>query len=174
MSVPEYFHGGLAGLEIGDELTTGPPHIEDGCPICVARAEGRSMTVGEYRAWLIGLLYSGHPEPHRVKSVLEQIADAPAHAPMDPPSEEQALYVTTVREYAQFYASLRRGDLYRVEPGSELVQSETDHFPSFVVESASVLEVLQRRVKLTRRERRKLDRMWRKADKRADRARRRA
>jgi len=47
-----FYHGGIAGKRPGDYLFPSPPHVEDGCPICVARAAGRTLSVGEYRRWL--------------------------------------------------------------------------------------------------------------------------
>lgn len=154
-----YFHGGKAGLRVGDLLVPSPPHVNDGCPVCVARAAGRVCTVGEYRAWarLLG-----------ATQVLDALAGADDDAPMDPPSAERAVYITTAREYATWYAAVRgHGDLYRVEPCSEPVQSPEDNFPSFTVAAARVVEVVRRNVHLTRRERRHLQRLWAKADARA-------
>lgn len=165
------YHGGLAGCDIGDELTHGPPHVEDGCPICVARAEGKSLTVGEYKRWLAGQARNlGDAGRQRIANVLAELDTAPPWAPMDGPSETPALHVTTSELYARYYAAVRGGDLYRVEPVDELSPSPADSFPTYTTPRARVVEVLGRRVRLTRRERRKLSREWLKADKRKARA----
>ena len=151
------YHGGKAGLTVGDLLVPSPPHVFDGCPICVARSEGRALTVGEFRAHLATL-------GDRAAPILRLLADARDDEPVDPPSERDAVYVTTDREYARWYAARSRGDLYRVEPGSPLLATTEDHFPSFTVPQAKIVEVIERRVVLTRRDRRLLQRRWAKAD----------
>jgi predicted secreted protein len=156
-------------LNIGDMLVPSPPHVEDGCPICEARKHGRVCTVGEYRFWLQQL---GGP---RAEKVLRMLAGVPFSAPMDPPSSKQAVYVTTSREYATWYAARSgNGDLYAVVPLSTPEPSEEDHFQSFTVASARVMSVLRRRVVLTRTERRAIEHKWRKADQRVDRERQQA
>lgn len=152
-----YFHGGKASLQIGDMLVPSPPHVDDGCPICVARREGRTVTVGAYRTWL-------QQFGDRAAPVLRHLADAPDDAPIDPPSQRDAVYITTDREYARFYAARSRGDLYRVEPTGMPEASDEDHFASFTVPSARVVEVIERKVRLTRQDRRSLYRAWGKAD----------
>jgi len=158
-----FYHGGKAGLAIGDAVVPAPPHVEDGCPVCVARREGRTLTVGEYRRWL--QQFGPKAEP-----VLNILRDAPDWAPVDPPSARQAVYVTTSLEYAMWYAARSRGDLYQVKPIGELEPSPEDHFPTFTVSRAVVVAVLRRAVALNRTERRRILHLWKKADARAARA----
>lgn len=93
-----------------------------------------------------------------------QLLEAPLDAPIDPPSEVQAIYMTTDLRYATWYAARSRGDLYQVVPLGPVTRSLTDHFPTWHTPSARVLRVIRRAVRLDRRERRALDRAWRKAD----------
>lgn len=155
-----YFHGGYAGLSVGDMLVPSAPHITDGCPICVARAQGRPLNVGEYRAWI--KRFGALAEP-----VLRQLADAPDDVIIDAPSNQQVLYITTDREYARFYAARSKGDLYQVEPIGQPESTTEDHFPSYTVQLARVIKVLERGVMLTRKDRRHLTHKWEKADKAA-------
>lgn len=156
----EYFHGGKAGLRVGDFLVPSPPHVVDGCPVCVARAEGRTLRVGEYRAWLRTL-------GPRAAPVLAQMADAPDWEPVDPPSQRTAVYVTTDIGYATWYAARSKGDLYRVSPCGDMTPSPEDHFPTWTVPRARITRVVRRDVRLERSERRALLRRWKKADIRA-------
>lgn len=159
MSVDDYYHGGKAGLNPGDLLIPSPPHVDDGCPICVARRDGRSLTVGEYRAWLA-------PFGGRSRSILDMLGNAPDAALIDPPSKHKAVYITTDHAYARWYAARSRGDLYVVQPIGDVIPSEEDSFPSFVVGSARIRSVIERDVRLDRRDRRALDRRWARADRR--------
>lgn len=158
-SLAPLYHGGVSGLRAGDLLTPSPPHVFDGCPICVARAEGRAYTVGEYRevARRLG--------PHG-RVILAYLEGAPDHMPVDPPSGTKSVYVTSDLAYARWYAARSRGDLYRVDPLSDPIPSDEDPFPSFLTDGARVVEVLERSVRLVRRERRELMRRWEKADRR--------
>lgn len=160
MMAKKLYHGGKAGLNVGDLLVPSPPHQEDGCPICVARAAGRVCTVREYRAY--ARQFGARAEP-----VLRLLEGAPDDAPVDPPSAEKAVYITSSAEYATWYASRSRGDLYRVQPIGPLKRSSEDLFESFTVSAARVVEVLRRGVRLSRKERRELEREWRKAEERA-------
>lgn len=162
-----YYHGGVAGLSVGDELVPSPPHVSDGCPVCVARAAGRVCTVAEYRRWARRL-----GEPGR--KILEVLAGAPDDAPVDPPSERRAVYFTSSIDYATWYAARSRGDLYAVEPLGLIEHSPEDNFPTWTTPKARVVAVVRRAVVLTRRERRRIDRLWGKADRRRDRAERQA
>jgi hypothetical protein len=157
-----FYHGGKAGLQAGDRLVPSPPHVTDGCPICVARAAGVAVTVGEYRVWL-----QRQGRSPGVLQMLQMLDGVPDHLVIDAPSERQAVYVTSDRGYARFYAARSQGDLYRVEPVGELEPTDEDHFPSWTVGEAVVVEVIERRVRLTRRDRRQLMREWGKADRRA-------
>lgn len=155
------YHGGVAGLHRGDLLEPSPPHVFDGCPICVARSEGRVFTAGEYRAWV-----APHIERlgERAKPVLELLDGVPDSAPIDPPTGEVAVYVTTSQLYATWYAARSGGDLYRVKPLGRRRRSSEDHFESYVVPRARVLQVLRRGVVLTDSERADLLTMWGAAD----------
>lgn len=90
---------------------------------------------------------------------------------LDPLSHRpDRVYLTSVREYARFYASLYgRGDLYRVEPldSAEIEPSAEDHFPAWTAPAARVLAVYDRAVLLTWAQRRRLLRDWTEADARA-------
>lgn len=156
------YHGGLAGLRPGDLLRPAPPHVVDGCPVCVARAAGRVCTVGEFRAWLRGF------DDARAAAALRQLEHAEEWEPIDPPSQRQAVYVTTDLGYARWYASRSEGDLYRVEPVGEAQRSPEDHFDTWTCAEARVLGVVERRVRLSRRERRELLRRWKRADREHD------
>lgn len=153
------FHGGKSGLDVGDELLPSPPHVTDGCPICVARAEGRDCTIGEYRHWLRQFGQAAVP-------ILLKLKEESDFSIIDPSSERQAVYVTTDLEYAASYAGRSSGDLYEVTAIGPLTPSETDHFPTWTCERAIVVRVIRREVRRSRRERRSLERRWKKADKR--------
>lgn len=154
----KYYHGGIAGLKVGDDLVPSPPHKDDGCPICVARSAGRACTVGEYRAWLLPQL----PGSERALAIIDGIPDGEV---IDPPSAREAVYISLDLEYARFYASRSgHGDLYRVEPVGPMELSMEDAFETYIVPKARVVEVIARRVYRTRKERRDLDRRWAKAD----------
>lgn len=158
-----FYHGGKADLEVGDMLVPSPPHVTDGCPICVARAAGRVCTVGEYRMWLRQFGARAWP-------ILKKLQGASDDDPMDPPSAENAVDITTSEPYATWYAARSHGDLYRVKPCSEPRRTTEDFFPSFTVESARVVAVIRRRVLLTRTERRRIEHLWKKAEQRRDKA----
>lgn len=75
------------------------------------------------------------------------------------------IYATSDVEYARFYASKYPfGDLYVVALvphfDGEVERSEEDLFPSWCAPSALVVEVLARRVRLTRAQRRALLHRW--------------
>lgn len=158
-----YYHGGKSGLDVGDTLVPSDPHVEDGCPICVARAEGRTLRVWEFREWLSSV---GTP---RAKQALAMLADAHPMDPIDPPTPEESVYVTTDLGYARFYAARSKGDLYRVTPLGSVEQSDEDHFPTWKAVAAEVREVVERNVRLSRKDRRTLMRRWKKADRKAGR-----
>lgn len=158
-----FFHGGKAGLDSGELLVPSPPHVSDGCPVCVARASGMVLRVGEYRRWAQSMGPAG-------ARLVEMLEGAPDDAPVDPPSAERAVYITTDREYARWYAARSRGDLYRVAPVGAADLSSEDRFPTWTVAAARVVEVIERSVILDRRDRRSILRRWKKADKAAERA----
>lgn len=159
MAERTFYHGGAPGLAVGDRLVPSPPRVTCGCPVCEARAAGRSLTVGEYRRYLRRLGPSAAP-------ALRVLEGAPDDAPVDPLSGEQAVYITTSREYATWYASRSGGDLYQVAPIGPATPSAEDNFPSFTCAEARVVAVLRRGVRLDRRERRRIERLWAKADRR--------
>lgn len=70
--------------------------------------------------------------------------------------------------YARWYAARSQGDLYVVEPIGELLRSDDDHFPSWTCASARVVGVVERRVRLDRRDRREMLRLWKRADRLAE------
>lgn len=91
-----------------------------------------------------------------------------AYFGMDPPSARRAVYITHDKEYARFYASLYGyGDLYIVEPNGQAILSEEDHIEAWSADSARILAVYQRAVRLTMTQRRALQRKWKVADERA-------
>lgn len=86
-------------------------------------------------------------------------------AGIDPPSANQAVYMTPHRLYARHHASLwGRGDLYQVEPIGELVRSTEDSIETWCAPMAVVLVAVDRVVTLTDSERRRLARHWESAD----------
>lgn len=153
-----FYHGGIAGLSPGDFLVPSPPHVTDGCPICQARAEGRVMRVGEYRAWLLQF-----NSPIALKA-LQQLATADDYEPIDPPSGREAVYITTDLDYARWYAARSIGDLYIVRPVGSTESSTEDSFPTWICDRAEILSVMERGVRLSRRDRRSLLRRWKKMD----------
>jgi hypothetical protein len=154
-----YYHGGKAGLAEGDLLVPSDPQVEDGCPVCSARSEGEPFTVLQMRAWALSMGERGRP-------LLKSLEGAPSDGLVDPPTTREAVYITSSVQYATWYAARSRGDLYRVEPLGELAPSPEDHFPTWTVDRARVIQVLRRGVFLQRRDRRRLEREWKKADRR--------
>ena len=134
MSV-RYWHGGMPGLRVGDLIEPGLERAtRDDCPICDARRVGASLAAGN------------------------AIIDAPS-------AHRDRIYITTDRLYAKHYASLYgRGDLYRVEPISDLLRSTEDSYETYAVTAARVVSVYDRAVLLTWSERRRLYREWGQAD----------
>lgn len=155
------YHGGIAGLHPGDVLVPSPPHVFDGCPICVARAEGRVYTVGEYRAFIAPHLAGLGDRAQPILDLIDGVAD---DMPIDEPSAEHAVYVTTSELYATWYAARSQGDLYRVKPLGRLTPSAEDHFDSFTVPRARVLQIIRRGVVLTDDERADILAAWTAAD----------
>jgi hypothetical protein len=97
------------------------------------------------------------------------LADAPDDAPVDPPTQKRAVYFTTDLAYARWYATRSRGDLYEVRPVGAVERSKEDHFPTWTAGSAVVTRVIERRVRLTRADRREMARRWKRMDKEANR-----
>ena len=95
----------------------------------------------------------------------EARARGEAHEGIDPPSQRQAVYFTTDKLYAKHYASLYgAGDLYRVEPVGDAQRSTEDSYETYTAGSVRVVQVVERAVRLTDKERRKLSREWEAAD----------
>jgi len=164
------YHGGIAGLGPGDRLVPSPPHVTDGCPVCTARAAGRVCTVGEWRAWVKAQPSS--PASDSLLKAMEAVAD---DEPIDPPSEVEAVFVTTSKDYATWYAARSgNGDLYQVRPLGPLERQPQDHFPSWTTPAAEVVKVIRRGVHLSPLERRRIIRLWERADRKVDRRRARA
>lgn len=167
-----YFHGGIPGLRPGDQLLPAPPHLTDGCPICAARAEGRALTVGEFRAF-IRAQAEGAPAHKRATAdqVLSMLDGAPDHIPVDPPTAQtDSVYVTTDLVYARWYAARSgHGDLYRVQPAHpfERTTGEDSGWDTYTAPSATVLQVIARGVHLRRAARRELAREWKRRDRAA-------
>jgi len=79
----------------------------------------------------------------------------------DPPTPEDWVYATTDREYARYYASRAvKGSLYVVDLEGDIEESIEDLFPTWRARRAVVRRVLEFRVTLTMRQRRKLFRRW--------------
>lgn len=118
------FHGGIAGLNPGDEITPEHDRHVDGCPICDATRAGIAT-------------------------------------PFDIPTPEGWVYATEDRQYARHYASLvNLGWLYRVQLNGDIEPSTEDPFPSWRGRTATVVSVLERGVRLTTKERRRLFIRW--------------
>lgn len=157
---PVYYHGGVAGLVPGDVLVPSPAHQNDGCPICDSRARGEVFTALMGRTWATQL---GGERGARMLAILE---GAPDDEVIDAPTGLVAVYITVDLDYATWYAARSgHGDLYEVAPTGPVAPAEEDHFAlSYVVPSAVVVRVLRRGVRLDRRERRRINRRWLRAD----------
>lgn len=113
------------------------------------------------------LLEPGHERPRRDGCPwCEARSKGEAHLGIDGPSRHpDRVYATTSRLYAKHSASLYgRGDLYRVEPVGEATRSTEDSIESWTAPKFRVIAVLDQMVLLTDRERRRLWREWRIAD----------
>ncbi len=128
-----------------------------GCPVCEARAVGRTVTVREYRAWL-------RAQGPRAAAALRLLADAPDDGPIDPPRAHEEVYITTDYGYARWYAARSQGDLYEVRPVGAYAPSPEDGFPAWRAAAAAVVRVLERGVRLTRRDRREMLRRLKRVD----------
>ena len=81
------------------------------------------------------------------------------HGPLEPDTPPDRVYATEDRQYARFYASkVGLGWLYRVRPVAELHPSTEDdpNLPTYWTTELEVVAVLERAVRLTWRERRRL------------------
>ena len=162
MTTERLYHGGATGLHPGDLLVPSEPHVEDGCPICEARAAGRIYTVGEYRDYMLRLYrLTGQTGVWNVLAALEGARDEQA---LDPPSLRAAVYVTSHELYATWYAARSRGDLYAVKPLGRTEPSTEDHFPTWTCPRARIVRVVRRAVVLTSEERARLLEEWAEAD----------
>ena len=95
----------------------------------------------------------------------EARAAGEAHLGMDGPSQVEGIYFTTDKLYAKHYASLYgAGDLYKVEPVGEAVRSTEDSYDTWVAPRARIVGVVEKAVRLTDKERRRLARDWDAAD----------
>ncbi len=133
------WHGGAPDLRPGQLIQPGHTRRQhDGCAYCQARAAGHAVI-------------------------------APDGSLIDPPTgQPDRVYLTTDRNYARFYASLYgRGDLYRAQPIGPAQASTEDHFETYIAPAALVLTVVERAVLLTPGQRRRLQREWAEADRRA-------
>ncbi|MFF4388525.1 hypothetical protein ACFY0G_17360 [Streptomyces sp. NPDC001552] len=131
LDLPRLFHGGFAGLKVGDLITPSPPRHIDGCVICAARARGET-----YIAPGLGGIDPPTGRPDRV-------------------------YLTSDREYGLFHASLAwYGDLYVVAPEGTVERSEEDYFETWCAPAARILSVYTRAVQLTMPQRHRLFRRW--------------
>lgn len=129
-----YFHGGIPDLKPGDLITPHPPRVVDGCPICVTRAAGQTVTV------------DGMP--------VDPATARPDRVYITSDREYGRFYAS------RWY----RGDLYVVEPVGDLEPSTEDRFPSWTCDAARVRSVYQRCVLLTPKQRRALLKRWTAAD----------
>lgn len=155
-----FYHGGKAGLNVGDYLVPSPPHGDDGCPVCEARKAGRVCTVGEFRRWL-------RQFGPRAEKALRELEEASDSDPLDPPSAEKAVYITTSEPYATWYAATRgHWDVYQVAPVGDATRTKEDVFPAWTVAAARIVRIVRRSVYLTRTERRQIQRLWKKAEER--------
>ncbi|MCY0957666.1 hypothetical protein [Streptomyces sp. H27-H5] len=130
-TLPRLFHGGAAGLQLGDLIEPGHNRTVDGCPTCAAREQGKRH------------LASG-------QSSLEP-----------PTGRPDRVYVTSDRGYARFYSSLAAGDLYVVELVGDVERSTEDYFPTWCAPAARVTSVFTRAVVRSPEERARLDQRWR-------------
>ncbi len=112
------------------------------------------------------LIRPGHSRQGRDDCPLCVARAAGGPVSIDGPSlHADRVYLTTVRLYAAFYASLYgRGDLYRVEPVGEVERSTEDSIETYLAPAARVIAAVDRAVLLTWTERRRLFREWTAAD----------
>lgn len=132
------YHGGVAGLRVGDTITpqVGQRRHVAGCPTCDAR-QGNATGTGT----------AIDPAPHRPDRVYLT------------PDRAYARY------YASLTG---RGDLYVVEPLGDLEPSAEDTLPTATAPAARIVAVYDRAVRLTDGQRRALLRRWIEADAIAD------
>ncbi|MFF3096738.1 hypothetical protein [Streptomyces cyaneofuscatus] len=130
-TLPRLFHGGAPGLQPGDLIVPGPPHVIDGCDICAARAAGQAYVMPG-----VGVIDPPTGRPDRV-------------------------YVTSDRPYALFHASRYvLGDAYTVQLTTDVDESTEDFFPTWCAPYAVVTGVVSRAVRLTDKQRGTLVRRW--------------
>lgn len=109
-------------------------------------------------------------EPHEPK-FHEGCPDCEANqrgesTPISPVTQHpDRVYVTSDRLYGRHYSSKWwLGDLYRVVPVGAVEKSTEDRFPTWKCEAAKVVAVVERAVRLSDAERRRLFRRWTVAD----------
>lgn len=128
------------------------------------------MTMRLFHGGVPGLRPGDLIEPGHERKVHDRCAWCAARAELPPgkdglPLLAGAVYLTPERLYALHYASLYgRGDLYQVEPVGELERSTEDTVETWTAPAARVLVAVDRAVQLTQGERRRLYRLWGKAD----------
>lgn len=129
MSAVKLYHGGAGGLAVGDVIEPRPN---------ARHIDGCAVCAARARGESVTIDGLG----------------------VDPPTgDEHAVYITSDRFYAKFYASLAQGDLYRVEPIGPTERSEEDPMvEAYRCERAVIVGVVERAVTLTEGERR---RYWR-------------
>lgn len=80
---------------------------------------------------------------------------------LDPRTPEGWVYATSDRPYARYYASRAvNGWLYRVRLLPPIEISAEDSFPTWRAPAAEVVAVLERAVRLTMKDRRRLGERW--------------
>ena len=120
------------------------------------------------------LIVPGHSRPAvdgcAVCAARAAQADGAPAPDIDPlAAHSDRVYLTPVREYARFHASLwGRGDLYRVDPVGPVERSTEDSIETWTAPSARVVAVVERAVLLTWSQRRWLLRLWAEADARTE------
>lgn len=130
MKGPLLYHGGVAGLYVGDVIypdQAGHRYVDD-CAHCLAQKEGRAGALG-----------------------------------LDPETPEGWVYATADKPYARYYASRAvKGSLYRVRLEEDVEPSAEDpaQFHAFRGRRAVVVQVLERGVVMTHRERKQLFVRW--------------
>lgn len=113
------------------------------------------------------LIEPGHARQHHEGCAwCEARAAGGAYLGMDGPSRHpEHVYATTDRLYARFHASLwGYGDLYHVRPVGPTWRSDEDSIESYRAQAWEVVAVVDRAVRLTMSERRRLWKLWGDAD----------
>lgn len=108
------------------------------------------------------LVERGHERAGRDDCPICRARKAGDPASLEPlTAHPEHVYASTSRLYAKFYASLYGlGDLYRVAPVGEAVRSDEDLIEAWRAPALRVEAILDRAVRLTDAERRRLLREW--------------